>query len=298
MSLVRNRHKPAESKSGAVQHQKDVDAHFRSSVSSWDDIYHQGSELGAMVQARRAVVLSWIRELGLSLEDRILEVGCGTGLTTVALAKSGHPVVAADGVLNMLRRTLEHAAEADVGHRTTPVAADIQHLCFSSRSFPLVLAIGVIPYIYSPPGAIAEMARVLRPGGHLILTTHNLWALIDLLDPATFFDPRKSRPLAPIRRAAKAVLLRVGWGGSARPPVWARPHSIKTLGKWLSSAGLERVRSMTIGFGPFTCFSHEFLPWSVGIKLHHRLQNLADHNVPGFRSTGREHIVLARKLIG
>jgi ubiquinone/menaquinone biosynthesis C-methylase UbiE len=297
MSLVRGRRRPTESESVAGQRQREVDLHFRNAVSTWEDIYHQRSELGVMVQQRQAVVLTWIRELGLSLHEQILEVGCGAGLTTVALAESGYPVVAVDAVLNMLRRTLEHAAEADVTQRTAAVASDIQHLCFSSGSFGLVLAIGVIPYIYSPQGAVEEMSRVLRSGGHLILTAHNFWSLSELLDPATIFDPRKSRPLAPVRRAVKTLLLRAGLRGPAQPQVWAHPHSMRNVDGWLSSAGLEKVRSMTIGFGPFTCFNHQFLPRSVGIKLHDRLQNLADRNVPGFRSAGVEHIVLARKLV-
>jgi ubiquinone/menaquinone biosynthesis C-methylase UbiE len=299
MPLAWGRRQSTESENAAGQRQKEVDSYFRNAVSTWEDIYHQRSELGVMIQERQAVVLTWIRELGLSVHERILEVGCGAGLTTVALAESGHSVVAVDTVLNMLRRTLDHAAEAGVRARTTAVASDIQHLCFSNGSFGLVLAMGVIPYVYAPDEAVAELARVLRSGGHLILTAHNSWALSELLDPATVFDPGKIRPLAPVRRAVKSLLRCAGWRGSAPPQRggWTRSHSIRTVDKWLSLAGLEKVRSRTIGFGPFTFFSHQFLPRSVGIKLHHRLQNLADRNVPGFRSAGIEHIVLARKLM-
>jgi ubiquinone/menaquinone biosynthesis C-methylase UbiE len=296
MPLLWGRRKTTGVKQDAGQRQKNVDFHFRNAVSTWDEIYHQRSALGVIMQERQAVVLTWIRELGLPLNERILEVGCGAGLTTVALAEGGYPVVAVDSVLDMLGRTLEHAAEADVRHRITTVASDIQHLCFSSGCFGAVLAIGVIPYIYSPHGAIAEMARVLCSGGYLILTAHNLWGLNELLDPATFFDPRKGRPFAPVRRAVKTLLLRAGWRGPARAEAWAHPHSMRDVDRWLSSVRLEKVRSMTIGFGPFTCFNHLFLPRSVGIKLHHRFQNLADRNVPGFRSTGHEYMVLARKL--
>jgi ubiquinone/menaquinone biosynthesis C-methylase UbiE len=294
MSLVKE-HREAEFENAMGQCQKDVDSHFGDSVSRWNELYQEQSELGAMVQGRMATVLGWIRGLGLSTEDRILEVGAGAGLTTAALAESGHPVVAADTVPGMLSRTLENAAEAGVRHRTTAVASDIQHLSFSSGSFKLVLAIGVIPYIRSPREAVGEMARTLRSGGHVILTAHNLWALSDLLDPATLLDPRKSRPLAPVRRAAKSLLLRAGWRKPEQAGVWAYPHSMGTVDRWLSSAGLEKLKGITIGFGPFTCFNYQFLPRSVGFKLHHRLQNWADRNVPGFRSTGTEYIVLARK---
>ncbi len=295
-ALVWCRRKLTGSESAAEEHQKQVDVHFRNAVSTWEDIYEQESEWGVIIRERQAAVLTWIRELGLPPREQILEVGCGAGLTTVALAQRGYAVVAVDPVFNMLGRTLQHAGEANVWHRTTVVASDVQHLCFSSHSFALVLAIGVIPYIYSPHRAVAEVARVLRLGGHLILTAHNLWSLTELIDPAILFDPRKSRPLAPVRNAVKGLLLRAGWGGRAQPQVWPHPHSTRKVDRWLSSAGLEKVKSMTLGFGPFTFFNYEPLRHLAGIKLHHRLQKLADHNVPGFRSTGTEYIVLARKL--
>ena len=56
-------------------------------------------------------------------------------------------------------------------------------------------------------------------------------------------------------------------------------------------------RSMTLGFGPFTLFRHTVIPEPLGIKLHYRLQFLADRNAPLFRSTGAHYIVLARKSI-
>jgi 2-polyprenyl-3-methyl-5-hydroxy-6-metoxy-1,4-benzoquinol methylase len=295
MSLVRD-HRKSESKSVSGERQKGVDSHFAQSVSKWDEIYRQQNEMAVMVQGRQSIILKWIRELGLSPDDGILDIGAGAGLTTVALAASGHRVVAADTVLGMLRRTLEHAAETDIRHRTTAVASDIQHLSFSSGSFGLVLAIGVVPYVQSPQDAVAEIARTLRSGGHVIVTTHNLWGLSELLDPATFFDPRKSRPLAPVRRAVKNLFRRAGLWPLPHPGFWAHPHSMRTVDKWLFEASFEKLRSMTIGFGPFTCFNHRLLPRAVGIKLHHRLQTLADRNVPVLRSTGIEYIVLARKL--
>ena len=296
MLFVAGPRRLTDPESAVGAHQKQVDDYFRNAVSTWEDIYEQESTLGVIIQERQAAVLTWIRELGLPPREQILEVGCGAGLTTVALAQRGYAVVAVDPVLDMLGRTLQHAAEVDVRHRTTAVASDVQHLCFSSHSFGLVLAMGVIPYIHSPHRAIAEMARVLRLGGNLILTAHNLWSLSVLVDPATVLDPRKSRTLAPVRKAVKRLLLRAGWAGPAQPEVWPHPHSMRKVDRWLSSAGLEKVKSITLGFGPFTFFNYQPLGHSAGIKLHHRLQKLADHNVPGFRSTGIEYIALARKL--
>lgn len=290
--LVVARDPSADSASLSRRRQNVINAHFRNSVSTWDEIYQHTSELGFMVQGRHTLVLDWVRELALSLDEKILDIGCGAGLTSVALAQRGHSVVAADSVLNMLRRTLEHAVEAHADQRTRAVAGDIQHLCFEGGSFGLVLALGVLPYIYSPQKAIAEMARVLRPGGYVIFSAHNFWALHDLFDPATHIDPRKSRPLAPIRRVIKKLLRQPD---RAESTAWPRVYSTRLVNNWVSVADLIKIKDVTIGFGPFTCFGHELLPRSVGVKLYRRLQNLADRSVLGFRSIGTERVILARK---
>jgi hypothetical protein len=54
---------------------------------------------------------------------------------------------------------------------------------------------------------------------------------------------------------------------------------------------------MTLGFGPFSLFRRTVLPESLGIALHHRLQRLAEQNVPLFRSTGAQYLVLSKKSV-
>jgi hypothetical protein len=73
-------------------------------------------------------------------------------------------------------------------------------------------------------------------------------------------------------------------------------HDRRFIDEALMGAELVKTRSMTLGFGPFTFLHHRFLPNSLDIALHHRLQHLADRNLPLFRSSGSQYLVLARKL--
>ncbi len=73
-------------------------------------------------------------------------------------------------------------------------------------------------------------------------------------------------------------------------------YSIKEFDSLLSTAGLKKVEGMTLGFGSFSFLSYKLLPDSIGVKVHHKLQSLADRRFPVLRSTGAQYIVLAKKF--
>ncbi len=70
-------------------------------------------------------------------------------------------------------------------------------------------------------------------------------------------------------------------------------HSSRFIDCNLAGARLVKIKSMTRGFS--CSFRHKVLPEPFGTGLHHRLQCLADRNLPGFRSIGMASFVLARK---
>jgi hypothetical protein len=59
--------------------------------------------------------------------------------------------------------------------------------------------------------------------------------------------------------------------------------------------GLETMAAITLGFGLFSFLGRVLLPESVGIRVHHRLQTLANRGVGGLGSTGPHYAVLTRK---
>ena len=101
--------------------------------------------------------------------ERILDVGCGTGLLLERLRLEVPDVrlVGVDPVPEMLtiaRRRLPMPATADLRE------AAAERLPFADRSFDAVVSASVFHYVRRPETALAEMRRVLRPGGRLVLT--------------------------------------------------------------------------------------------------------------------------------
>jgi 2-polyprenyl-3-methyl-5-hydroxy-6-metoxy-1,4-benzoquinol methylase len=270
-----------------TDHQNCLNAHFEASSAYWTDIYEFGDVDGTIYRQRRSVVLALAQKLALPAESPILEIGCGSGLTSVQLARKGYTIQAVDSVDAMIKLTRQHAEEACVGDRVITSTRDVYDLGYADDTFDLVLKIGVAPWLYSLEKAVREVVRVLRPGGYLITTADNWWRL------NRWLDPRFLPPLAPMRRQVRNVLERLALLGSRGAS--ARLHSIREFDDCLSAAGLTKIEGRTVGFGPFSFFGCKLLPDSLGVTVHHRLQDLADRGVPILRSMGTHYIVLARK---
>lgn len=268
---------------------KKVVLYFESSALNWRTIYHRQDVSGVIHQQRLATFLDWANELELPIGSHILDVGCGAGLAAVALAQRGYLVEAVDAASTMVSFTRQRAAETGVEHRVNASRGDVYHLAFPDKSFSLALSIGVIPWLQSPEVAISELARVLKPGGYLLMTADNCWRLSLLIDPV------KSPLLASTKWAVKKIL---GFSDSQEDPgkiVSARQHSMQQVDDFFSAVALKRVRSKTLGFGPFTFFHREVFPVRLGMRIHRMLQWAADTGCPVLKSTGAQFLLLARK---
>lgn len=104
------------------------------------------------------------------IEDRqVLEAGCGTGLLLDRMARVASRVVGVDLSMGMIARARAR------GHRV--VQADLRFLPFPDASFDTVASFKVLAHVPAPERAVAELARVLRPGGHLVLEFYNRLSL-------------------------------------------------------------------------------------------------------------------------
>jgi demethylmenaquinone methyltransferase / 2-methoxy-6-polyprenyl-1,4-benzoquinol methylase len=111
----------------------------------------------------------WRRRTRLALALRpgewVLDVAAGTGVSTAELARSGARAVASDFSLGMLS-----AGSHRAGRRQLPfVAADALRLPFADAVFDAVTISFGLRNVADVPAALAEFARVTRPGGRLVV---------------------------------------------------------------------------------------------------------------------------------
>jgi len=269
------------------QKQENVNAYFQSQSLQWKNLYKSSGVDAVIIQDRHTSMLAWIDSLKLAPGSLVLEVGCGAGFMAVALAQHGFRVQAFDSSEAMIEQARRHAKESLANDLLTLKVCDVYSMDFNDESFDLVIAIGVIPWLERLEPALEEMARVLKPGGNIIVTTANRMGLMSML------DPWRNPVIEPLKRRLKDVLNRSGNRNFSPSMTF---HTSRFIDKTLASQQCIKTRSMTRGFG-FSFSNHSFLPEPFGTKLHLLLQRLADHNVPVFRSIGMAYFVLARKSV-
>ncbi len=147
----------------------------------------------------------------------VLDIGCGDGALAVRLVRAGAHVVGLDPDPKMLRAARARANVARV--ELDLVDSRIETLPLASDRFDAVTAVTVLCFVQDEALAWQEMARVLRPGGRLVIGELGRWSL--------WAARRRIR----------------GWFGAS---LWraARFHSAGELRRAASAAGLivEEVR--------------------------------------------------------
>lgn len=126
---------------------------------------------------RRDWIIETIRQHGSDLSGKALEVGPGSGIYLPVLASQFREVVAADieeAYLKYATTLVRHYPNIEV------MIDDITASSLSTHSFDLVLCTEVVEHIHESRRAIAEMHRLLKPGGALILSTPQRYSPLEL----------------------------------------------------------------------------------------------------------------------
>jgi ubiquinone/menaquinone biosynthesis C-methylase UbiE len=154
----------------------------------------------------------------------VLDLGCGPGAMSVPLASLGREVLSVDLAPQMVRDTANRISA--IGRQPHAAVANVTALPFAERSFGVVVTTGVLEYIECIDKALAEIARVLRPGGSVI---------------ATMSLPRR------LERFAEHTLVRLRGQQVARQFIYDRG----AFDELVSAAGLQIDARRSCAFSPF-----------------------------------------------
>jgi SAM-dependent methyltransferase len=163
-----------------------------------------------------------IRHAGIQPGQHVLDVACGTGVVAVTAARHGAQVTALDLTPELLAAGRENARLASVDIEWHE--GDVEQLPFEAGTFDVVVSQFGHMFAPQPDVAVAEMLRVLRPGGMIAFSTWPPELLVGRLFDLT---ARYLPPLPP---------------GALPPSLWGDPSIIRQrLG--------ASVRSITFDYG-------------------------------------------------
>ena len=121
---------------------------------------------GPVFRRGRSASLAAAERIG----GRILEVGVGTGISLPDYSARNR-IFGVDISEEMLRKAQKRVAELGLHHVEGLAVMDAEKLDFPDASFDVVVAQYVVTAVPNPEAALDEFARVLRPGGEMVLLT-------------------------------------------------------------------------------------------------------------------------------
>jgi len=148
---------------------------------------------------------------------RALDLGCGTGIVSLALARRGLDVVGVDHSPEMLAVAVRKAGEEGLARRCSFETADVRALRFADGEFDCVTCQGLLHHLEDLGPCLGELARVLRPGG-------------------VFYISEPSRDETPVKR-----LLRLAWRAAPRRRRTAPANAPETVEEPISPAELRQA---------------------------------------------------------
>ncbi len=267
---------------------RDVEAWFSAedNVEYWDSLYDQRGFSEDCLRRRMAVALSWLDASGSTAGKSLLEVGCGAGRLARRAAQGGFRVVGMDLSFAMLDRA-RAVGRSEAGDRPGFVQGEIDHLPLRDSAFDAAVCLGLISYLDSEKEALRELARVMKPGGLLVVSMYNRARLVHYLDV-----PLRLGNL--LRRVVRRALRRSSSEGSPKDPRRKlRTFYLKGFGRSLQRAGF-RVRGYeAVPLELITLFGREVLPRSLAKKITMLLERSS--NIPFFETFGTMCVVRAEK---
>jgi SAM-dependent methyltransferase len=239
--------------------------------------YDDFDNVGWLVEKARKGVFAKLLDDQIPPGVRILECGCGTGQMSNFLSVASRTVFGSDMSLHSLSLGEEFKEKNDL-ETVHFVQMNLFRPCFKPDTFDLVISNGVLHHTSDPFLGLQRIARLVRPGGYLLVglyhrygrTITNLRRAIFRVtgDRFAFLDPNLRK------REASAAKKRAWLMDQYKHPHESR-HTIREAMGWLDRIGFRFVKSIPKTNGrPFSPSERLFAPEPPGTTLQQTLSEL------------------------
>jgi len=237
--------------------------------------YDEDESLASLMEKAQRGIYARLLGEQIPFDARCLEVGCGTGQLSNFLGIGNRTVVGADLCGNSLKLA-EGFRSRHALNRVRFVQMNLFRPAFAPESFDVVLCNGVLLTTTDPRGGFDSIARLVKPGGHIVIGLYNTYGRLAVDTRRQFFrltggrfrwvDPHlRGQRMSPEKQDA--------WFYDQ----YRHPHETKqTMGEvlgWFDRAGFDFVSSVpkTSPWHPFTQREELFQPSPRGTALERGL---------------------------
>jgi len=259
--------------------------------------YDGHESLRSLIDKSRRGIYARLLDEQIGFGTRVLEVGCGTGQLSNFLGIGSRTVVGADLCLNSLRLAEGFRRR----HGLENVRFEQMNLfrpAFQDDSFDVVLCNGVLHHTSDPEGGFQRIAKLVKPGGHIVIGLYNKWGRLALDARRVVFGLTggKARWIdSYIRKTPMSREKQESWFNDQ----YRHPHESKhTMGevlRWFDESGFEFVNAVPKlrPWDPFTSTEKLFEKAERGTPLDRGLAQ-AKMVVTGSREGGF-YILIGRR---
>jgi len=265
---------------------KEVNRFFNENVPDYEE-KHYGKTGRTFMTVRQERVLELIDGLKLQPGIKALDAGCGPGYLLTELAKRQFQMSGMDGAEEMLKSAATRVDSLPPAYPADFKQGDIEALPYDNESFDLVVSTGVIEYLKDDIRVLADMYRVLKPGGYLVLPVTSALSPINYLDFLIEILKRQDW----FRNTLNVVLGKVGLGPILPRHFKVRKHVPAAFRNSLQQARFTLLDSVYFYFLPLPRPFDKVLP-KLCPQIGAKMEPLGRTPL-GFLGEG--YLVLARK---
>lgn len=178
-------------------------------------------------------------------DARIVEIGCGTGQMSLYLASAHRVVIGADLTRASLKLAVAAARRLELD-QVRFIETDLHHPGMRAGAFDVVYSSGVLHHTPDPSAAFAQIVRLARPGGMIVLGVYNTFARIP--HRVRRFVARLSGyrfiPCDPVLRDRESEpARRKAWLQDQYQHPEEHRHTLADVQSWFAENGVEYIRA-------------------------------------------------------
>jgi len=221
---------------------------------------------------------------------KALDIGCGPGEMVLDLAARGFETWGIDISEEMVDIARKKADKlGDIATKVHYETGDIERLRFEDGAFDLIVAAGVVEYLQTDELWVAELYRLLKPGGILILNVTNRYS-VNRLTAGMFEKLKGNRTVIGLMQRLKKNILKRG--DVVRFPFQPRTHSPQEFDRFLRDNGFTKDDHRYFAFSVLP-YPFDTLLSIATVPVRKYLERFSASNMVFF---GTGYIVKAKKV--